>query len=86
MISDELRRMIGQMLICGFPSPRVDDQARKILDEFYVGNFYYFSRNIQSAAQCAALSAELSAMTYDKLGISPIIATDQEGGIVSRLP
>ena len=85
MISDELRRMIGQMLICGFPSPRVDDQARKILDEFYVGNFYYFSRNIQSAAQCAALAAELSAMTYDKLGISPIIATDQEGGIVSRL-
>jgi len=85
MPSESVRKKIGQMLMVGFPSKTVDQQAVKALDDFYVGNYIYFSRNIESAAQTARLSGQMSQMVWDKLGICPIISTDQEGGIVSRL-
>ena len=49
MISKELKFMVGQMIMAGFPSPCVDDQARKLLKDYQVGNFIYFARNIQGA-------------------------------------
>lgn len=85
MPSESVKRKIGQMLMVGFPSKTVDQQAQKALDDFYVGNYIYFARNIESASQTAKLSQDLSQMVWDKLGICPIISTDQEGGIVSRL-
>ena len=85
MISKELKFMVGQMLMSGFPSPFVDDQAKRLLNDYQVGNFIYFARNIESAKGCAALSADLVKMTYEALGVCPLISTDQEGGIVSRL-
>ncbi|MBO6158736.1 MAG: glycoside hydrolase family 3 protein [Firmicutes bacterium] len=95
MISPELKIMIGQMLMAGFPSSSLDpsavdsshvhEQAKNLLNDFFVGNYIYFSRNIESAAQCCRLSAALSRMVFEKTGIAPFITTDQEGGIVSRL-
>jgi len=85
MISLELKKKIGQMLLCGFPSPEVDDQARTLLKDYYVGNYIYFARNITGAAQLSSLSKELSDMVFDALGIAPFLTLDQEGGIVSRL-
>ena len=41
----ELKKKIGQLLIAGFPSPEVDDQARALVNDFYVGNFAFFGRN-----------------------------------------
>ncbi|MCF0135221.1 MAG: beta-N-acetylhexosaminidase, partial [Lachnospiraceae bacterium] len=85
MISEELRKKVGQMMMCGFPSTVLDDQVRKLVDDFYVGNFIYFSRNCDTAGQTASLSADISHLVYDKLGIAPLISIDQEGGGVSRL-
>ena len=85
MISKELKFMVGQMIMAGFPPPCVDDQARKLLKDYQVGNFIYFARNIQGAESCAKLSSKLSRMTFEELGVCPFISTDQEGGIVSRL-
>ncbi|MBO4888423.1 MAG: glycoside hydrolase family 3 protein [Firmicutes bacterium] len=85
MISKELKFMVGQMIMAGFPSPFVDDQAKKLLSDYQVGNFIYFARNIQGAESCARLSKELSDLTFETLNICPFISTDQEGGIVSRL-
>ena len=95
MISRELKMMVGQMLMAGFPGPSGDDpkdgagkvpeQAQRLLNEYYVGNYIYFARNIQSARQCTELSRALSDLVFDRLGVCPIITTDQEGGIVSRL-
>jgi len=80
-----LRHQIGQMIIAGFPSLEVDDQARRLVDEYQVGNFILFARNMQNARQTAALCDNLSRMTFEKLGVAPFIAADQEGGMVSRI-
>lgn len=85
MISEALKKKVGQMLMCGFPSTVVDAQARALLKDFYVGNYIYFARNCESAYQTAVLSKELSDMVYETLGIAPILTIDQEGGNVSRL-
>ena len=85
MLSVELKKEIGQMLMAGFPSPYVDDQAKALLKDFYVGNYIYFARNVDSITQITTLSKELSDLVYDALGASPFLSMDQEGGLVSRL-
>ncbi len=81
----ELKKKIGQLLAAGFPSPEVDDQARRLVEDFYVGNFAFFARNIVSPAQTSKLCKELSQMVYEKTGFAPFIAADQEGGVVTRV-
>ena len=80
-----LRHQIGQMIIAGFPSLEVDDQARRLVEEYQVGNFILFARNMKTARQTAALCDGLSRMTFEKLGVAPFISADQEGGMVSRI-
>ncbi len=81
----ELKKKIGQLLIAGFPSPEVDDQARRLIDDFYVGNFAFFGRNIVSPAQTSKLCSDLTQLVYEKTGFAPFICADQEGGVVTRV-
>ena len=81
----KLKRMIGQMMMVGFPSLEMDEQVERLLEDFEVGNYVYFSRNMKTAAQVARLSKAISDRVYDKLGAAPFITADQEGGGVSRL-
>lgn len=80
-----LRHQIGQMIIAGFPSLEVDDQVRRLVEEHQVGNFILFARNMKTARQTAAMCEGLSQTAFDKLGVAPFIAADQEGGLVSRI-
>ena len=80
-----LKHKIGQMLLAGFPSTAVDEQARRLIAEYEVGNFILFARNFQSACQTVELTAELSKLVYEKTGLAPFIGADQEGGIVCRV-
>ena len=80
-----LKHQIGQMLIAGFPSQEVDCQARRLAEEWQVGNFILFARNMRTAGQTARLCAGLSALAFEKTGLSPFIAADQEGGLVCRI-
>ena len=49
-----LRRMIGQMLLAGFPGAAMPDaQALRLMEEYSVGNFILFARNIGTALRCA---------------------------------
>lgn len=81
----ELKRQIGQMIIAGFPSLEVDDQARALVEDYKVGNFILFARNMNTARQVAQMCADLSDMTFEKIGLAPFISADQEGGLVSRI-
>ncbi len=84
-MDNTLRHQIGQMIIAGFPSPEVDDQARRLAKEYQVGNFILFSHNMKHARQTAELCAQLSDMTFAANGMAPFIAADQEGGLISRI-
>ncbi|MBR4309285.1 MAG: hypothetical protein IKT58_06795 [Oscillospiraceae bacterium] len=81
----ELKKKIGQLLIAGFPSPELDDQARALVNDFYVGNFAFFGRNIVTPAQTSKLCSDLTNMVYEKTGFAPFICADQEGGVVTRV-
>ena len=81
----QLRHQIGQMIIAGFPSLEVDDQARALVSDYQVGNFILFARNMNTAEQVANMCGGLSDMTFEKTGLAPFIAADQEGGLVSRI-
>ncbi len=85
MIDQQLKLKIGQLIIAGFPSPYVDDQARRLIDDFAVGNFALFGRNIESPKQVTRMCRELSQLTYEKTGFAPIFGADQEGGVVTRI-
>lgn len=80
-----LRRMIGQMLLAGFPGAAMPDaQALRLMEEYSVGNFILFARNIGSAVETARLCGALSEAVYAKTGFAPFLAVDQEGGAVLR--
>ena len=80
-----LKHKIGQMIIAGFPSPYVDDQARRLVEDFEVGNFALFGRNYVSAEQVTQMCTDLHKLVYEKTGYSAYLASDQEGGVVSRV-
>ncbi len=81
-----LKKKIGRMIVAGFPSPAVDEQARRLVREFEVGNFVLFTRNIVSPEQTAELCEELDALVAERgNSLAPMIGTDQEGGPVSRI-
>ena len=80
-----LKHKIGQMIIAGFPSPYVDDQARRLVEDFEVGNFALFGRNYVTAEQATRMCADLHKLVYEKTGYSAYLASDQEGGVVSRV-
>lgn len=85
MMDKELRLKIGQMLMAGFPSPEVDTQAKRLIEDFYVGNFALFARNIVNARQISGLCSALSELVWQKTGYAPMLEVDQEGGVVCRL-
>lgn len=79
-----LAAKIGQMIMVGFRGRRVDtrDEIVQQIADGLVGSVVLFGRNVESPAQVQALTATLR-------GYSPIpllVAIDQEGGWVTRLP
>jgi len=89
---DELRRMIGRMIIVGFDAEWLDSTAPFVreLQRFRPGGVILFDRdyrersrtkNIRSPQQLSELTAQLRAFAAAPL----LIAVDQEGGKVARL-
>ena len=82
----DLGALVGQSMMLRFEGPVFTEEARATFREVRPGGVIFFADNITSRAQVHALTAELQAVAAD-LGMPPLlIAADQEGGIVSRLP
>jgi len=76
----------GHHLMVGFFGTQVTDELRAYVRKYQFSNFILFRRNVESAAQLEALCSQLQALSLEETGQPAIIATDQEGGVVSRLP
>ena len=76
-----IEKKIGQLFMIGIPGPEVDAATRELLDEVSPGGICLFARNIREAGQTRELADGLRAF----LPTQPIIAIDQEGGLVDRL-
>jgi beta-N-acetylhexosaminidase len=77
------RGQIGQLFMVGFDGTAVSADLAAFIKEYNPGGVILFSRNLESAEQIVALTNELQRCSPR----SPLlIAIDQEGGRVSRLP
>ncbi len=79
-----LASKVGQMIMVGFGGryPTLDSEITRDIADGVVGSVVLFGRNIESPEQVQAMTTTLH-------GVSPtplLIAIDQEGGWVSRLP
>ncbi len=73
----------GQLLMAGFEGISPSKEIKRLITEYHIGGVILFSRNIESPEQVAALCESLQALSP---GAPLLIAIDQEGGRVSRLP
>jgi beta-N-acetylhexosaminidase len=81
-----LEQKVGQLFMIGFPQPVVDEKLRAFITNFKPGAFLLFGRNIRSLQQVYALNRQLADLSQKVSGVRPLIAVDQEGGMVSRVP
>ena len=77
---------IGQHFMVGLPGTELDESSRGLIKEFRINNFIYFKRNVESSKQLKQLSADLHKVCIENQLGPPLIAIDQEGGTVTRLP
>jgi len=76
-----LREQVGRMLLVGFEGLHAPDPILRWLAEGQIGGVILFARNVESPAQLAELVRTVQAAAKHP----PLIAIDQEGGIVARL-
>lgn len=81
-----LEQKLGQMFLTGFPSETPSERWKKLISDYQIGNVILFRYNLSNKEQIRNLTDEVCRYTVDACGIQPIIAADEEGGVVSRLP
>ncbi|HWV23641.1 MAG TPA: glycoside hydrolase family 3 N-terminal domain-containing protein [Thermomicrobiales bacterium] len=80
------QELAGQSIMFRFHGPVFTDEAREAFKTIRPAGVLFFADNLTSRGQIRALTDELQAEAK-ALGMPPLlIAVDQEGGIVTRLP
>ena len=77
---------LGCFFMVGLPGITLDNSTRSLIREHRINHFVLFKRNVQDRAQLGALTAALRQACLDQGLAPPLIAIDQEGGSVTRLP
>ena len=75
---------VGQLLIAGFYETEAGEEARSYIQDYHVGGLILYGRNVESAQQLTDLTNGLKALVGD--GVPLFLSTDQEGGMVERMP
>ena len=75
-----LKEKVGQRLMVGISGSTLDPETRVLLEEIQPGAIILFKRNIITAAQVRELTTQLKELFLSP----PLIAIDQEGGLVVR--
>jgi beta-N-acetylhexosaminidase len=78
-----LQEKIGQLFILGFEGTRPARSITQLIKKAHVGGVILFARNLKNAVQIAKLTNALQSLSPR---MPLLIAVDQEGGRVSRLP
>ena len=75
--------LVGQLCMIGFEGTEITPDLRAWMREYQPGGIILFSRNLVDPIQIARLTNDLQTLASD---MPLLIAIDQEGGRVSRLP
>lgn len=81
-----IREMVGQKMMAGLPGTELTDEFRVLVREHKVGNVILFRWNMSDRAQVKKLCADIQELVTAETGHPALIAVDQEGGCVARLP
>ncbi|MBU0976739.1 MAG: glycoside hydrolase family 3 N-terminal domain-containing protein [Patescibacteria group bacterium] len=73
---------IGQLFMLSLPTSYYDDDTKSLIEEYRIGGIVLMSQNISTQTQLTDYVKSLQKNSDTKL----LIATDQEGGIVGRIP
>ncbi len=85
-MSSDIHSLVGQSLMFRFTGPEFTPADREAFNRLRPGGVLFFGDNLTSRDQITALTAQLQAAAQEE-GLLPLmIAADQEGGIVTRLP
>jgi beta-N-acetylhexosaminidase len=84
--SMSLVEKVGQLFMVGFPQAEITPELRKFIFSYKPGSYILFKRNVLSINQIRSLNVSLYKVSYRATSLPPLIAIDQEGGAVSRLP
>jgi beta-N-acetylhexosaminidase len=82
----ELARLVGQTLMTGFAGPQPSAALLGRIRRGEVGGVIFFRRNLRSEAAARALVKRLQAAAAAGGNPPLLVAVDQEGGKVRRLP
>src|SRR5687768_16985668 len=78
--------LIGQVMMADFAGTEPTELLRRLIFRHGLGGVILFQKNIESRAQVARLCGDLQAIAREAEVPPLIIAIDQEGGPVERLP
>lgn len=82
----DLRDKVGQRLMVYFHGPELTEEVQRLIVETRAGGVVLFGHNIKSVAQVAQLIRDLQDLAA-RNGLPPLLmAIDEEGGRVSRMP
>ena len=81
-----LDEKLGQLILTGLPGTEADGEFLRLVREEKVGNVILFQYNQREEGQLASLCRSLREEIEAETGLPPLIASDEEGGVVSRLP
>lgn len=81
-----LEQKVGQLLIVGFQGTELDAVTRKHFELIKPGAIILFKRNIATPFQTALLNQSLQDAANKSSRIPLLLAVDQEGGNVVRIP
>lgn len=85
-VQNSLETQAGQMLIVGLVDQKPSQELKEFLEMVRPGGFVLFRRNYKTVQQLKQLIQFLHETSLDYSETIPLIAIDEEGGTVTRLP
>lgn len=80
-----IEELIGQVIMVGLPYDYLDEDYKKFICDYKIGNYILFARNYTDSIQMKKFMKELYIYTQEVVGSFPLVSIDQEGGMVVRL-
>jgi beta-N-acetylhexosaminidase len=77
---------VGQLFLVGFEGTQLTLEIEEMLTTIHPAGVILFGRNIQDADQLRKLIVDLQDVAMNDTGIPLLVATDQEGGQITRIP
>lgn len=81
MVSNTLKKQIGQLFIIGYQGEEPDEEFLRFVEEWGVGGVIVFARNLNDPSRLPATLAKIEQASGQKI----FSAIDQEGGLVLRI-